>query len=320
MTESAATETVTPPRARLWERYAIVLGIVLYALVIWVLGWDRIREAMSRAEFWPVLGMAALTVLGFWVRATKWRYVLGPGSGSVSLFFLSKFAGNWTPGRVGELSPLLLRRFRTPRVALWIIFDRVLEIAVTLAFGLAAAVGLGFVPPWTGATLFAGGIMLIALSIIALRHRAWSTRAMDAFPEGSRRRRLFAVVAQLHEEMFNLGYRVPAVTIITVFAKCLDIFAVQFLCAGFGFSGISFLLVCAARCAHALVSALPVTPDASGVPFVAAAWLLHEYGGMPYEVLAVALGLEVAIINGVLWAHMLAAATGLRARGPLDKA
>jgi len=94
--------------------------------------------------------------------------------------------------------------------------------------------------------------------------------------------------------------------LLTLTAKATDIIAVMCLCRAFGYAA-GFLLVSAARCAHALVSALPLTPDATGVPYLAQAALLHREAGMPPEVLTAALALEALLIYGALHASAAAA-------------
>ncbi len=293
-----------------WTRYLILVGAGFLAVLVWHFGWRDILAAFARVRPWPFVAMLGVLLAGFWIRAWKWRYVLGPGQNAVGLFFLAKTAGSFSPGRVGELAPLLLKRHRNSRVAAWILVDRVLEVVLTLAFGLAGVWALGLTP-WNvaaGMTALAGVCGCAGLYLV---YRVDLLKPLEArWPEGSRRQRSIALLASLHEEARELGVKAPLILLITALGKVLDVYVGVFLCVAFGYD-VSFLLMCAARAAHALVSAIPVTPDATGVPFAAAAVLLHNVAGMPYEVLTAALALEVLIINVTLWLSFLATSPGL---------
>ena len=276
-----------------------VVGLVLLTFLGWRFGFRNLAGLIQGAAPVPLLLMAALIVAGFWIRAWKWHYALGRGQQGVLLFFLAKTAGNWTPGRAGELAPLLLQRHRNARVAAWIGLDRVVEIAWTLGLGVLGVAALGMLP-----LPLAVGLVAIAALLSGLAWW-WCARAGEsqapANATGTWRERLGRLVARLREELALFGRKMPLIMLLTATAKLTDVYAVILLCDAFGY-GVSFLLVCAARCAHGLVSAIPLTPDATGVPFVAAAWLLHEQAGVPYDTLTAALGLEVLAINAILWA------------------
>lgn len=299
-----------PPRSRTWQQYLVAVGLVLFLGLLWYFGWQRIRDALLLARPLPLLGMVALLIAGFWVRVAKWRYVLGPRAHAPAIFFVSKVGGNLTPGRVGELSPLLMRRFRTPRLAAWLVTDRVLEMGLTLVLGLLGVAVLRLLPMPVVVGL-AGAGLLFSAGAGWLVYRRDLTTGLDArFPGISRVHRLARLLGVLHAETRALGARMPLVVAVTLFAKCTDIWAAQLLLLGFGHDT-GFLLMSAARCAHGLVSAMPLTPDATGVPFVAAAMVLNQAAGIPYEVLTVALALEVAVINLLLWTNMALTAGSL---------
>jgi len=256
---------------------------------------------MGEARPGPLLAMAGLILAGFWIRAWKWHYAIGAGKQGVLLFFLAKTAGNWTPGRAGELAPLLLRRHRNARVAAWIGLDRLIEVAWTLGLGALGAFALGLFTP-----AVVGVLILLGAFIVGLVGYAWYRAGRsDAQPiprdrEAGWRGRIAHIITQLRRELILFGGKIPLIMIVTAIAKLTDIYAVILLCEAFGYQP-SFLLVCAARCAHGLVSANPLTPDATGVPFVAAGWLLHQYASIPGDTLTAALGLEVLVINAILW-------------------
>ena len=125
---NATQDSAPPPPSRL--RHLWVVGVLVLIVVTWRAGWRDILGAMQGAD--PRLLGAVVVVEGVsvWVRAAKWRVVLGAHRHSVRVFFLSKAAGNWSPGRVGELSPLLIKEHRTARMGAWIVVDRLLEIGI----------------------------------------------------------------------------------------------------------------------------------------------------------------------------------------------
>jgi hypothetical protein len=298
-------DTPAAPARQSLRRYAFLLaGLILLGLLVRHFGWAPLRDALLAAEPLPLIAMTLLIIAGFWIRAIKWVYALPPRSGATTLFFLAKVGGNWTPGRVGELAPLLLREHRNARMLAWVLVDRVIEVAFTLWLGALGLYALGLLNlPATLAILLAGPLLAGSAIILVLR------RKFPAPVGGPRRQWIANALAQLQAAMRLLGARVPVILLLTAAAKVTDIYAVVLLCTAFGYD-VSFLLVCAARCAHALVAAIPMTPDATGVPFVAAAWLLHEHAAVPYPVLTAALALELLIINAVLHASFVLSSWG----------
>ncbi len=307
-----------PSSRRNWGRFALLGGILLLAGLINYFGWGELTLCLTGARPVPLFLMTVLILSGFWIRAWKWHYALGEGNNGIGLFFLAKMAGNWSPGRVGELAPLLLLSHRTPRVAAWILADRVLEIAFTLWLGMLGLAALGHIPR-AGALLLAA---LTALGLLVLRagFREWNPPIDESSPtpqtvRGHARRWTLL----LYHEARVLGrHKLPVILLTTLVAKLTDIYTVVLLCRAFGYDA-SFLLVCAARCAHALVSGIPVTPDATGVPYMAAGWVLHQYAGIPAATLTAALALEAGAINLLLWLSSMVGMLGLRrAANPRD--
>lgn len=283
-------------------------GALLFAVVAWRLGWMELLDAARGARPAILGGMLLPIVAGFWLRALKWRYALGPGQHAVRLFFLAKVGGHWTPARLGELAPLLIKAHRNPRVAAWILADRALEVYLTLWFGAIGLYAMGLLSPALAWGLGAGGLTLLALGMYGLARDSGGHPADESAGDGWRVR-VRRAVPVLRAELRVLGARAAGVAALTAFAKLTDFWAVVLLCRAFGHE-ISTLLAAAARCAHGLVSAIPVTPDATGVPFVAAAWVLHTHGGVPYATLAAALALELAVITLILHASFLLVSLG----------
>jgi hypothetical protein len=311
MRSPSADDPSVAPRRRLQRAAFPLAGLALFAVVASQLGWASLVATLLDARPGPLCWMGGLIVAGFWLRALKWRHALGPGAHAVQLFFLAKVGGHWTPARLGELAPLLLRAHRSPRVGAWILADRVLEVYLTLWFGAVGLYATGLLSPAAAALLSLGGLAGLALGTLVLR-RSGLRLPGSPVPGAATawRQRLGRMLGVLHGELQVLGARALGAGALTVLAKLTDFGAVVLLCRAFGHE-VSMLLAASARCAHGLVSAVPVTPDATGVPFVAAAWVLHEFAQVPYAVLATALALELAVITLVL--HACFALVSLRA-------
>ncbi|MCF6284781.1 MAG: flippase-like domain-containing protein [Candidatus Hydrogenedentes bacterium] len=287
---------------RPWGRYLFLVGLILLTGLGWHFGWRNLGKLIGGASWRHLALMTLLILAGFWIRAWKWHYALGRGQQGIRLFFIAKTAGNFTPGRAGELAPLLLRQHRNARVAAWIGLDRLVEVAWTLGLGFVGAAAIGLIPWWGAALGVAGGLLAVALSWLLLRKNWFRFDQEEESAKGSIWRiKAGRFVNTVRDELLLFAGKLPLIMTTTALAKATDIYAVILLCRAFGYDA-SFLLVGAARCAHALVSAVPVTPDATGVPFIAAAWCLNTYADIPYDTLTAALGLEVIVINAILWA------------------
>lgn len=288
--------------ARPWGRYLFLVGLALLTTLGWHFGWRNLGALIAGATWPELVLMTLLIVAGFWIRAAKWHYALGSGQQGIRLFFIAKTAGNLTPGRAGELAPLLLKQHRNARVAAWIGLDRLVEVAWTLGLGLVGGAAIGLAPWWIVGLSGCGALLALALGWRGLQQGWLRFNDGESLPDQSAWRiRLGRVANTVRDELVLFAGKLPLIMISTAAAKVTDIYAVILLCRAFGYDA-SFLLVSAARCAHALVSAVPVTPDATGVPFIAAAWCLNTYAAIPYDTLTAALGLEVIVINGILWA------------------
>lgn len=285
-------------------RYLWILGVGLYVAVVWYLGWRRIRDEIASINPAMLALLAGMLFLSLWVRVLKWRLVLGRGKNAVGLFFLAKAAGEWSPGRVGELAPLALRKHRTPRMAAWIVTDRLLEMGATLGLGLAGLLILQI--PKSGmvvAVVIAIGVLVVAPFYVLTRRRVFLWIAGRA-REGSFAHRVAMMLAAVSDEIRLLGKTVPLVSALTVFATCVDIAVGKILYLCFGWP-VPFALLAVVQCSHALASAFPFTPNATGVPYLVAAGILYEMAGLPREVLAASVGLGVAGTMVVFWTSFL---------------
>jgi len=303
-------------------RYIWILGVALYVIVVWYLGWRRIGNAIASVDPAMLAALVAMLGLALAVRAMKWRLVLGPGRNALGLFFLAKAAGGSSPGRVGELAPLLLRKHRTPRMGAWIVTDRLLEMAATLGLGLAGLLVLQV--PNRGAmvvTVAFALILLVVAPFCLLTRQGLFLRVAGRLREGSALMRAATLLATVSGEVRLLRKTVPLVTAVTVLATCLDIGIGRTLYLCFGYS-VPFALLAVVQCAHALASAFPFTPNATGLPYLLAAGLLYEMAGLPTDVLAASVGVSLAATAVVFWTAFLLGIRDLRtlSAAPEDQA
>jgi len=293
------------------------IGIAVYVGCVSIIGWGRLRDAIAGVNVPWFLLMALVTAAGLWVRVIKWRLVLGKGSNAVGVFFLSKAAGEWSPGRLGELSPLLIRKHRHARMGAWIVVDRILEMTVTLGLGIA---GLALLPVPNRRLMVASAALIgvgLVLALFLLTRRAMFLAFAARFREGSIGHRAASVFAEMASAVVALRSSTPATLAVTILAGCTDVWAGMLLYQCFGWT-VSFSLMAAAKGVHAITSAIPITPNATGIPYLTAAVLIHEVGGVPSEVLAAAIALSVVVTNAIFWLSIAVGAADLR-RGA-DKA
>lgn len=293
-------------------------GAALYFGAVWAIGWERVREALTDVDVWTVLGMCLVTFAALWLRVLKWRIALGPGARSMPLFFLSKAAGEWSPARMGEFSPLLIRRHRTARMAAWILVDRVLEMTCTVAIGV---LGLAFVSlPNRGALIAAGTVMgagFVAALFLLANASYWERQVARFSPEG-RLHRIAAMFPTFAREIRTFGRTSVYTGALTLLSGALDVWAGMLLYEAFGYP-ISVQVSAASKGIHAIVSAIPVTPNATGVPYFATATLIHELSHVPTPVLAAGVAMGVLFTNLVFWGSLGVGAAGFRAHDPLDE-
>ena len=293
------------------SRYLAVVGLTLYAILVWYIGWQKVRDELANANLGLILFAAFLTITATWIRALKWRYALGPGHNAVGLFFMSKATGNWSPGRLGEFAPMALRRHRTPKIGAWIMLDRVLEIAVTLGLGLMGLYLINILEPELYVIVFIVAICGGAGGIYILTRRDIFLAIADRVKTDGILHRFAMLFAAISEELVLFVKTLPGVLTVTILTKCMDLWAVLLIFVGFGYRP-GFALIAAAKCALAIVSFLPLTPAATGVPHVTQAWLMHYTADIPYEGLAVGIGVEVVIISVTFWTSVGLAATHVR--------
>jgi hypothetical protein len=285
---------------RIPVRHLWLLGVVVYLAVVWLVGWDKLKAAFGVLDVRYLVAYGAIELGGQWLRALKWRVVLGRDGKGVGLFFLSRCAGYWMPMRMGELSPLLLKEHRTPRMGAWIVVDRVLEISTTLALGVVGIMALGIPARGILAGIAVAACLFVLIPLLLLTRRGLFLWIAARVREGSLAHRGALFLAAIRDEVAAIRGKLPIVWPMTVVAACMDVAAGVVIYAGFSYS-LRPALLATAKCVHALAAAVPITPNATGVPFMASGALLIKVGGVPPPVVVSAVGAGVALTNFVFW-------------------
>jgi len=190
--------------ARRWRlTVGVVLGVGLLYFFFRGIEWPALAGALGRARPGFLLGVVAVTVVVYVLRAWRWGYLLAPVT-RVSLphlcsaTFVGFMAGLLVP-RAGEIvRPYLVARrqsVRTSAAFASIILERLLDLVIVLA--LFALYLYGLPPPaaqrpgtlldvleWGGAVTGAGALLLLVL-LFALHVRA--ERALALLERGLRR-------------------------------------------------------------------------------------------------------------------------------------
>lgn len=307
--KSAREEGKRFSRAYMWS--LTIVGIALYVAAVWFIGWQRIQEELANARVGPLVAALGLLTIGLWIRVAKWRYALGRGVGAARLFFLSRAGGNLTPSRIGELSPLFLKRYRSARIGAWVVFDRVIEGFMTLFLGALGLFGVAAFGPWT-----ASGAVIVVLA-------AWALTLYVATRESLAQRfaswmkwkplRAFAnLLPRLSEAAVAYRKHLVFLVTVTLIGKLFDLSMIVAVYAAFDES-LSLSLAASGKGALGLVSAVPITPSTSGVPHLTMAAWFHEFGGFPADIVAAAVAVEVVVNNVVFWSNF---GVGLRVPAP----
>lgn len=296
-------EAPSPTRQRL--RYLWIVGVALYLGFVVYVGWEDVAIAVRQIAPMYLIVFVAAEISVLLIRIAKWKIVLPYEPGVVKLAFLSKAGGNLTPGRVGEFSPLLMERYRSSRTGAWIVLDRLFEAAATLVLGVLGLVAvLGVVQGrvlLVISVLILGGIVLFCGVLVS----PGTVRRLKGIElRFGPLKNLVSVLATVSAEFSKLRPRMPVVFGISILATGIDLVIGWLLYKSLGFD-VAFAVLAVAQVTHAVTSVIPVTPNATGVPYAAAAAVLHEVGAVSLEALAVAVGLRMILGNAVFWVMFL---------------
>lgn len=307
----AASSIVERKPGRTTRYFFFALGVTVYAFAVSLIGWREVGDALVGADLRYVGAAAAFTGIGAAMRIWKWRRALGAKRNAIGLYFLSRSLGVWSPARIGEFLPLAWRRHRNTRVAGWILFDRVLEVLVMLVIGLAGLAMIGLVPTATFVAICAVAAIVSVAGVYTLT-RAELLRALAArFDPGTRSHAILLALAGTSGELRSyLGSSFDLI-VVTVVAKSIDLYAITLIFRGLK-APAEFALVAASKCALSIVSYVPITPMATGIPHTVQGWIMHESAGIPPEAVAASVGIEAAIMAAVFSVTALAGSRAIR--------
>lgn len=301
MTESPQRRTLNLlGRHRKSFGFVWLIGLGVYLAAIWLLGWRNMREAFSNIDLRFIAALAVVECTALWLRVWKWRLVLGAGQQAVGLALLSKAGGNLSPARLGEFTPLLLSKHRSPRLGAWIVADRLLEIAATLGLGILGLFALSLDNRFIVVLWAIGGVLIVAAAAFCLTRQRLFVWLGRRFTLGVRWRNLMAALSRTARAMARLGPKLPVLASVTFLTKLMDIATAFLLFAAFGYS-VAFTALAAGQCIHGLTSIIPFTPNATGVPYAATATFLHYAAAVPLEILAAVIPVRFAVAGVVFW-------------------
>ena len=320
-TDDRIPERDVAPAARgagvfgLLKRYGWLVGVLILVVLIKQVGFGTMWRTLRQVDLRFVIVLMLMEICSEWTRALKWRYVLGRNSQAIGLFFISKAAGNFSPGRVGELSPLALSRHRTPRVAAWIVVDRLLETTTTLVLGGIGLLAIGNVVPGLLSSVAVASCFLIVVPVLIITRRGLFEWLAGHTHEGGRLYRMAMFFEEITGEVRALTGKLPVASILTVMPKLLDVGVwVGSYWAFGGAAHISYALGAVCMCLIGLVSALPVTPILTGVPHAAAGTVVSGVAGVSAAAVVSATGLQIAVTNTIFWISLALGTYDLRHR------
>lgn len=292
-------------------RYLWIAGLLFYFVALWLIGWEELKTALASIQFKFVLGFLALETAALWIRVLKWRIALAEDSRAVGLCFISKAGGNLSPARIGEFAPLLVTRKNAARIAAWITMDRILETVATLVLGLMGLAALGFAGRQTLLLVSVAALALIVVAGVLLTRKGIFDWGMKFFKEGSIPYKALHLLSSVSGELVQLAPKMPLLSAITFVTKVMDLGTGLLLFLSFGYT-VGFDVLAVAQTMHVLASALPITPNATGVPYAIAAAFIYQVAALPTGVLAAAVPVRMALASAVFWISFGVGMSGFR--------
>lgn len=295
----------TPSRPLLYRfitsKYLWLMGLALYVGFLFYVGWDDIGSALQHVEYPFLIGLVLVEIVALGVRIVKWHLALRPEAHITRLAFISKAGGNLTPGRLGEFSPLLFKDTRSSKVGAWILLDRLLEATATLLLGLIGFVAvLGIAQG--NAILYASLFLLTGIVIVSygLMQERYLKRLLPLRERVPFFKRPLDLLLSISGELQLLRPKIPVLALLSLVATLLDILVAWCICRSLGFD-VGAGVLALTQVTHAVVSVIPFTPNATGLPYMAAATILYQFGGVSEGALAVIVVLRTLLANMTFW-------------------
>ena len=146
-------------RAKTWLKFSVSLALAVVILG-WLLSrqdWATLSETVTRVDWRWLGGVAGLTVVYWWIRVGRWRWMtsLEQAQVSWSTAWISMLAGLgvglYTPLRGGEvIRPMFVPKGARVRLAGWVLIERMFDLSAVLTLVLVGIVYM----------VFAGGVKL----------------------------------------------------------------------------------------------------------------------------------------------------------------
>lgn len=187
----------------------LALGLSVSAVCIWLSMKDvRLAEVwavLSRAHYGGFVGVCAITIFGFWLRAVRWRFFIQSPKPlrTDSLFsatMIGFMANNVLPFRLGEfVRPWALSRregLSKSMLLATVVVERAIDMLTLLAiFGVTLMVHpiaetseAGRMVQGGAKLLLAACVVLTVVVVVAERNRALALRVIGLAPAGMRGR------------------------------------------------------------------------------------------------------------------------------------
>jgi len=213
------------------RRGMILLGVLLSALFLYLAFRDsdigKMLEEITKANPWYVILCVVLTLVAFWIRALRWRYLLYsirviPQGIVFSATMIGFLSNNVLPARLGELvrAHVVGRRAEISRSAALasILIERIFDLFTLLALFGVMAMTTEFPGEIDRAAVLVLGVGLLTLVLLLVWHR---------HPEGFLRLLLRVVPSRFRPGVENLGTRFQ--TGLSVFDRTSHLLVVGFL-------------------------------------------------------------------------------------------
>ncbi len=187
----------------------LTVGIAISVVCIWLsmreVKLDEVLRVLEGANLWGFLAVCVLTILGFWIRAVRWRFFIQTPQPPTTLNLFSAtmvgfMANNVLPLRLGEfVRPwVLARREKLPNSMLLatVVIERAIDMLTLLAiFGISLILHPIAETTEAGALVQKGARLLLVLCVvltagvvISERNRGLAHGMLRVLPAGVRDR------------------------------------------------------------------------------------------------------------------------------------
>ena len=205
------------PNALLKRLLPPLIGLILIAWLVVIIGPMAIVEAITHASL-PLLGVMITTqALGLYLRSCKYQIYLRDEDRQTQLevFTYSRLGGEFST--ILFFGPLARRSHRSAHTAAVLLVDRLLEIGMTLVAALIAMAFIGFVHPIMPWLLF---VILAQLGLVIL-----VVTQPFAFPDHAKNRmvdKFLRLLTTIRQNRLRAGWRGLGLIGIIALATLLD--------------------------------------------------------------------------------------------------